>query len=315
MEWIEAKVLFKSQADEQALDLIANCFHEVGLQGVVIEDPRMTPAEGWGRDAVGPPSTASVAGFFADNGQLATRCQSLEAAVDRLRRESGIDGEVVYRRVDEEDWAESWKAFFHPQRISSRIVVKPTWRTYPARPGDVVLEVDPGMAFGTGTHPTTAMCVRLIETYVESGQAVLDVGTGSGLLLIAALKLGAGWGRGIDNDEVAVTVAAKNLRRNEIPTDRFELAVGDLVAQETRRFDLVLANILSEVILRLLEDLPRVMAAGGIFICSGIVEANQAAVLEKLRATGYEVLQVLTQEEWVAIACRLQGASGGNGAD
>jgi ribosomal protein L11 methyltransferase len=126
---------------------------------------------------------------------------------------------VTYARIDEQDWAEAWKAYFWPEKITDLIVVKPSWREYPAEPQEIVLEIDPGMAFGTGTHPTTSLCIRMIQTHLKPGDAFLDVGTGSGILMIAAAKLGAGTVCGVDNDEVAVTVAEKNLLANHI--DRF----------------------------------------------------------------------------------------------
>jgi ribosomal protein L11 methyltransferase len=158
------------------------------------------------------------------------------------------------------------------------------------------------MAFGTGTHPTTALCIRMIQAYLEPDQMFLDVGTGSGILMIAAAKLGAGIVCGVDNDGVAVAVAEKNLRVNHI--DRFRLFTGHLLDGVQHTFDVVAANILAEVILNLLPDVTAVMKAEGVFICSGIITAQKDAVLKGLRENGLTPLEVMEQEGWVAMAAR-----------
>jgi ribosomal protein L11 methyltransferase len=158
------------------------------------------------------------------------------------------------------------------------------------------------MAFGTGTHPTTALCIRMIQSHLNAGDAFLDVGTGSGILMIAAAKLGAGSVCGVDNDEVAVTVAEKNLTANRIP--RFSLSTANLVDGMDGRFDVVAANILAEVILELLPEVAAVLNEKGLLIASGIITAKQDAVLSGLHEQGFEVIEVLEQEGWVAIAAR-----------
>ena len=158
------------------------------------------------------------------------------------------------------------------------------------------------MAFGTGTHPTTSLCVRLIESCLKKGDTFLDIGTGSGILLIAAAKLGAASGLGIDNDAVAVAVANENMERNGLDRDLFHATAGDLADGLTSRFSLVAANILSEVILVLLDHISQVILPGGIFICSGIIEKNGPAVTEKMKRIGFEILAEEKQEGWVAIA-------------
>ena len=190
----------------------------------------------------------------------------------------GLKGVVIDDPVadPDEDWAHAWKAFFYPERVGRHIVVKPTWRDYTPQPGDKVLEIDPGMAFDTGTHPTTSLCIGLMEKHLRPGGSFLDVGTGSGILMAAAAKLEAGRGLGIDNDPLAVEIAGNNLRLNGADPEKFTVATGDLVSVVTGSYDLVAANILSEVIVRLLDDLPEKTTPGGIVITSGIIEKNQA---------------------------------------
>ena len=302
MQWLEAKVVFSSDDQELAFELIGSIFFDMGLKGVVLGDPALQPDEGWGRDAVPLPAQPSVAGFFPDNERLPHRCRKLERALAQLAHDTDLRYQILYRRLDEEDWAHSWKAFFHPQKISSRIVVKPTWEPYTAEPHEIVLEIDPGMAFGTGTHPTTALCVALIEKYLRSGQTMLDVGTGSGILMLAAAKLGAAFVEGVDVDEVAVRIAHENLDRNRIDASGYALHIGNLTSAVNRQFDLVTANILSDVISTLLENIAPVLKPNGIFICSGIIAAKKDMILDKMAAIGMHVLEVACQDEWVAIA-------------
>ncbi|RPJ75651.1 MAG: 50S ribosomal protein L11 methyltransferase [Desulfobacteraceae bacterium] len=301
MRYIEAKVTFNHPDPELAGDLIAGVFFDFDLQGVVVEDPTLEPAEEWAEDAVARPAAHAVVGYLPEDEGL-DRCRlQLDEEVGRLGNHIGLIYRFSYRRVDEEDWAESWKAFFWPQKIGERIVVKPSWRDYGPQPGEIVIEIDPGMAFGTGTHPTTALCVRLIEKWLAPGASFLDVGTGSGILMIAAAMLGAGRLCGGDRDGTAVRIAAENLRRNQVGGDRFQLAQGSLAGPFRGRFDIVCANILTPVILELLEDLPRVLKKGGSFICSGVIAENEALVVERMKATGFEIAEVLSQEGWVAI--------------
>ena len=227
------------------------------------------------------------------------------SGLERLRERTGIAYRMVCRKIDEQDWAESWKAYFWPQEITPRLVVKPTWREYAPKNGQIVIEIDPGMAFGTGTHPTTALCAQMIETALKPGDRMLDVGTGSGILMIIAARLGASRMLGVDNDEVAVETARKNLLLNQIDPGTFEVVQGNLIDGVTGTFDLVTANILSDVIIRLLNDIPRVLAPGGLFVASGIIEENCGKVLEKMEQAGLTAVETIIREKWAAIRARL----------
>jgi ribosomal protein L11 methyltransferase len=208
--------------------------------------------------------------------------------------------------LDEEDWAESWKAHFEPQKIGRKIVVKPTWRNYRSAPGEIVLELDPGMAFGTGTHPTTALCIEMIEAYLNKGDAFLDVGTGSGILMIAAAKLGAGIVCGVDQDEVAADIASKNLKLNGIEAQKFSVICGNLVEGIKNRYDFVAANILTDIVVELLSCILQVLKIGGTFVCSGIMQENQDLVIFKMEEMGFEITEIGRKEDWVAITGKLR---------
>jgi ribosomal protein L11 methyltransferase len=160
------------------------------------------------------------------------------------------------------------------------------------------------MAFGTGTHPTTCMCITMIEKYLNTGDSFLDVGTGSGILMIAAAKLGAARVWGTDNDEIAVDIAWKNLMQNRIAKATFNVITGNFMEKVSARFDVVAANMTSKSILILLEDIKKVLVKKGIFICSGIIEEDKNYVINKMKNLGFEVIEILTKENWVSIACR-----------
>ncbi len=303
MRWIEAKVIFDFQDAQLATDLISNLFYDLGLQGVVVETPEIDSSEDWGDDAVIPEHWA-VIGYFPDDEQSKKRLETIEKNLERLEAINGIISHTVYVGIDEADWAETWKAFFKPEKITKKIVVKPTWKEYSRNGDEIVLEIDPGMAFGTGTHPTTRMCITMIEKYLKKTGSFLDVGTGSGILMVAAAKLGASKVWGTDNDDIAVEVAWQNLIQNRISETTFNILTTHLVDTVTQRFDLVAANLTTTAVLTLLDDIKRVLATNGLLICSGIIEADKKKVLGKMANLGFEALEVLIKEGWVSFVCR-----------
>jgi len=305
MKWIEAKVIFDFQDRQLAVDLISNLFYESGLHGVVIEDPEIVPGEDWSWDAPDLPQQNAVIGYFPENAISSKWLEIIEENLHRLKKELGIASRIFYSRIDEADWSESWKSHFWPEKIGAGIVVKPTWREYIGAENETVLEIDPGMAFGTGTHPTTALCIELLETYLKKGDWFLDVGTGSGILMVAAAKLGAARVRGIDNDDQAVEIARQNMLQNRIETKTFKVTAGNLVDGVDEPFNLVAANISSDAVLKLLDSLGGVLAANGMFICSGIVAESKNNIVTKMETQGFEVIEIRTKEGWAAIAARL----------
>lgn len=307
MQWMEAKVTLTGTDDQPHLlvDLISDAFYNLDAKGVVIDDPALEPVENWAPDAVARPEMPAVTGYLPADDRLESRRQHLEQGLLRLSADHGFRYRTRYRLIDEEDWAESWKAFFWPQAITPGLVVKPTWRDYTPKPGQQVIEIDPGMAFGTGTHPTTTLCVQLLEKHLRPGQSILDVGTGSGILLIAAAKLGAKRMAGIDLDPMAVTVAHKNLSQNRIEPSAFELSCGHLVDTVHETFDVVVSNILAEVVIELLDHVGQVIKSGGLFICSGIIEAYQSQVMDKMTDRGMDIIDVKKEGDWVALAGHL----------
>ncbi len=299
MEWIQAKVILDCKESRLAVDLVYSVFYDMGIRSVVIEEPGNDPAEGWGKDAV-EPEAFSVTGYIQKDEYMEQKCLIMEAKLSSLKKRNGIFFKIVYSPVRETDWAESWKRYFKTTKIGSRIVVKPTWRRYFPKPGEIILELDPGMAFGTGGHPTTAMCIEIMEDFLNKGDRLLDVGSGSGILMLAAAKLGARYVLGIDNDEPTLHIAKKNLLQNQITS--FDVTKSNLVNAVKGKFDIVVANILSKVIIDLLGDIKNVLSEKGMFICSGILDESRMSVIEKMKAVGFENIRTLRKEYWVAIA-------------
>jgi ribosomal protein L11 methyltransferase len=304
MKWIEAKVIFDFKDKPLAVDLISNLFYDLDLKGVVIETPEIESFQDWGSDPVIPEEDA-VIGYLPCDDQLEKKQKFVEQHLSRLEKTKGIKYKIIYSDINEEDWTQTWKTYFQPEQITENIVVKPTWREYIREHNEIVLEIDPGMAFGTGTHPTTSMCIRMIEKYLKRNSTFLDIGTGSGILMIAAAKLGAIKVWGTDNDPVAVDIACKNLIQNRISESSFNILDADLVDQITERFDLVAANLTTKTILILLENVNRVLVQDGILVCSGILETDKDEVLKKMQDLDFECVDILTKDEWISIACRL----------
>lgn len=308
MQWIEAKVIFDFHDKELAAELISDVFYEFGVKGLVIESPDVEPTEDdWADGVQQSPEHHAVIAYFPKNELIEERCSILEKELINLEKAHGIVSRVIYREMDEEDWSESWKEFFWPEKISENIVVKPTWREYAPSENEIVLEIDPGMAFGTGTHPTTALCIRMIEKYLKPGASFFDVGTGSGILMIAAAKLGSGYLLGTDKDEMAVEIAEKNLLLNNVKPEKFRVMTCNLAHGVTEQFDMIVANILSQVIVVLLDDVKNILAQDGIFICSGIIEENRDTVTEKMRALSFEISEIQSEQGWVAIVGKRKG--------
>ena len=220
----------------------------------------------------------------------------------------GIDigeGSVSLGQVNEEDWANEWKKYYKPTKIGEKLVVKPTWEDYEVQDGDLVIELDPGMAFGTGTHETTTMCMRELEKYVTEDSKVFDIGCGSGILAIAAAKLGAKDVIAVDLDEVAVKVAAENVAHNHVQ-DSVQVLHGNLIDVVSDKADVVVANIIADIIKILAKDVHSCMKEDAVFISSGIIHAKVDEVKESLIENGFEIIEVKTLGEWNAIVAKLK---------
>ena len=211
--------------------------------------------------------------------------------------------DVQLANVKDEDWAEEWKKNYKPFRIGSHLVVKPTWEKYVSQPGDLVIELDPGMAFGTGTHETTNMCMQLLERCLKPGLRVMDVGTGSGILAIAAAKLGAQNVLAIDIDPDAVKVAKENVELNHVEK-QVRVVVGDLCKSEAMPCEVAVANIVADAICMLAGPMTRHLVKGGLLICSGIIREREADVQKAAKEAGYRQVDRIEKGEWVALCLK-----------
>jgi len=305
MKWIEVKIFFDSEDAVSAADLISDIFYDCGLKGVVVEEPAEPWSDDWGKDAVQHERYA-VIGYFLKDEAVNRHFEIIEERIKRLEKEGACQCQMICSEINETDWAESWKDFFWPTKIGERIIVRPAWREYAENEDDIVIHIDPGMAFGTGTHPTTCLCIILIEKYLQTGDSFLDIGSGSGILMIAAAKLGAGKICGTDHDSVAIDIARKNLRLNVVSEADTEVKNCHLATEVTSRFDIVAANLSREPVLVLLNDAGRLVNDDGVLILSGITEDDKAVLVKKIDRLGFDIIEAVTKEDWIAMACRLK---------
>ena len=310
--WMEIKVLTTTQA----ADLISEILLEAGSEGTMIEDKNdvaanQRPEGQWDiideaiAERIG--DDVKVTGYFHIDEHLNDVIAQIQSELRRLRAlELDFDLgklEVITQGFENEDWAESWKKAFKPIRLGEHIVIRPGWAAFDPLPGDKVIEIDPGLAFGTGTHETTGMCTALVEKYVRPGQRVIDIGTGSGILAIAAAHMGADEVLATDLDPVAVRVAAENAEINGFG-DRISCRCGDLLDVVDESGDVVIANIIADVIIMLAKPVRERIADGGLFICSGIAVDRRDDVIRALNEADYEILDAPVKGEWAAFAAR-----------
>ncbi len=294
---------FNTENISLAEELICHVFFSFNLKGVVCNIPIPEPDEGFGTKTLAPPEQNAIIGYLPHMDASDIIIDKITAKLADLD-ELGIQVTQKIDLVDEKDWAHAWKEYFNVTRITDRIVVKPDWKSYTKTNDDVVIHIDPGMAFGTGTHPTTAMCLALIEEHLVPGQSVLDVGCGSGILMIAAAKLGAKHIFGIDTDPMAVDITRENMQKNNISTDLFTLNTTTLDKTRQSSYDLVTANIIAQVIVDITPDIKKRMTSDGLAVLSGIIKERQPDVIDALDAAGLECIKEMTQDEWVAMVVR-----------
>ncbi len=304
MKWIHVKAIFDSDNLFLAEELVSDIFFSLSLKGVVCQVPLPEPEEGFGSDAIPIPLENSISGYFPDTESSIDVIEKIKAKTYALSN-MGINVKIKTKLVDQEDWAESWKDFFFVSRITDKIVIKPAWREFTPQKNDIIIELDPGMAFGTGTHPTTSMCILMIEKYLASGASFLDIGTGSGILMIAAAKLGAATITGMDNDEIAVQVSIENLEANSINSEIYNIYQNTLEQYQENhndKVDLVVANIIAHVIFDIIPDIKKSLKRGGKAILSGIIIKEKDNILSQLTQYEFSILEVIIKGEWTAIA-------------
>ena len=285
MRWAEIGI----ETTAQAQDAVAELLMENGCGGTAISGD----------------APVLVKCYLPVDDRLEERLLSIKARIKDLPGfglEAG-SGEITVRYAGDEDWADAWKQFFHTLRVGKRIVIKPTWEEYRPQLGDLIIEIDPGMAFGTGNHPTTQLCIELLEKYLKRRMVVVDFGAGSGILALAAAKLGASLVIAFDSDELAVQAARKNVMQNNLE-EAIEVHRTDSPSFITRPADLVTANLIAETIIAQSQELARLLKPGGILIASGIIQERSAEVQQALQNSGFEIVESPSEGEWVAVVAR-----------
>lgn len=295
------------KTNRTAVDAVSEILVDCGAAGVVIEDPEMIKAciadNIW--DAFEFPSEllerdyVRIAAYFPVDSRIDERLARLREILKDIKSNNFPDSsmEITLSEVREEDWANSWKAYYKPVKVGNRIVIKPTWEEYVPGEGEIVIELDPGMAFGTGTHSTTVMCLRVLEGLIKGGETVFDIGTGSGILAIAAAKLGASTVSAVDIDSVAVKAAIGNVEVNNVG-DRVEILAGNLLDNVSGQADIVVANIVADVIKLVCPDAAKAVKPGGIFLTSGIIAPREQEVIEAVQHVGFVIKEVIREGDW-----------------
>lgn len=310
MKWIR----FTLDTHTDAVDMLSYMLDEIGVEGIEIEDHVPLSEEDKKKmfvDILPDPEdndgTAKVHFYMEpENCNPEKIMMQVQDIFQEVKQFCNIGkGTISLSETEGKDWINNWKTFFKPFRAADNIVIKPTWETYEKEnEDDILIEIDPGIAFGTGSHETTKLCIQALDKYVKKGDSVLDVGCGSGILSIAALKLGAAHATAIDIDEVAVKVAAENMEVNHIPASQYTLFDGDLITNSFLKVkagtghDIVVANILADVIIPLTGVIRPHLKKGGLYITSGIINTKEEEVREALIANGFEILGVEYMKEW-----------------
>lgn len=311
---------FTLETTTDAVDYLGSMFDDIGIEGMEIEDnvpltesetkgmfidilPELPPDDG----------TARVSFYLDEDEDTEEKLKAVREGLEEIRQFVNIGtAKITESETDDKDWINNWKQYFKPFTVD-HILIKPTWEKIPEEHKDkLLIQIDPGTAFGTGKHETTQLCIRQLEKYVKPGVKVLDLGTGSGILGIAALKLGAKYVFGTDLDENAITAVHENLAANDIPEEKFGVIQGNIIDDKATQdaagyecYDIVVANILADIIIMIQKQVPFHLKKGGIFISSGIIDMKEQAVREALEANeAFEIIEVTRQGEWVSFTAR-----------
>jgi ribosomal protein L11 methyltransferase len=310
--WIEISVITKSEA----LEPISGIFYGLNCPNIAIEDPEdlLLREQGpltWDFADINilehKGNAAVVKAYFSQDDKVEEIVDYVKEKIHEIK-ELGFDigeGIVEVKKMHEEDWANNWKQYYKPVKITDKIVIKPIWEEYVKSDEELIIELDPGMAFGTGTHETTRMCIKALDKYVKPNTTVFDVGCGSGILSIAAAKLGAKHVVGVDLDPVAVDSSNQNISYNDL--NNIEVLEGNLLDVVNGKADIVVANIIAEIICILTADVKKALNDGGIFITSGIIHARVEMVKEKFTECGFEIIEINKDGEWNCIVAKSIG--------
>jgi ribosomal protein L11 methyltransferase len=295
--WIEIAL----QVDGEGAEAVAEVLRQYAYQGIAIE--QKDAGNPWDEEEGPPPGPLTVRGYIPADRHAQENQRRVEEAIYYLRRLYPKIPAPTFQRVEEEDWAEAWKQGYHPIRVGEHFLIRPAWIDVEPKPDDIVIEMDPGMAFGTGTHPTTQLCLQACELFARPGLTMLDLGTGSGILAIGAAKLGCDHVLARDTDEVAVRSAQENVQRNGV-TNRVTVEQGSLddLVDDARQFDLCVANLTAKIITRLAgQGIERLAKPGGTFVFSGLIDDQADEVSQVLQVAGLRPVAQHRLDDWTML--------------
>jgi len=309
VDYIQVKIETKTEA----VEAISYLLMEHGVGGVEIEDPKdilNSPKSPTSWDYLEEallardPEIVMIKAYFPEHVNYTEKIADLQIRIDEMRSYLEIgSGKISTAHIEEKAWANEWKKYYKLTPVGKNIMIKPTWEAYTKKNKDeVVIELDPGMAFGTGTHETTSMCMELLERFIKPGDVVLDIGTGSGILGITAAKLGADKVIGGDLDQTAVKVAKENVLQNNV-TSVMDVRHGDLLEILQEKGNIVVANIIADVIIPLSKTVASVMLEDALFISSGIIEGRLEDVTQAIQEQ-FEIIEILRKGEWAALVAK-----------
>jgi ribosomal protein L11 methyltransferase len=312
MNWNEISV----STTTLAVEIISNIFIESGSKGVMIEDPSDFHLQG--QDPLAwdymekevfdfRHEDVRVIGYFSSEEDINEKISEIEKRLDYVKSLDLDTGtlEIYKREVKQENWENEWKKYFNVQKVSNCIVIKPSWEEYTAKEGEKIIDIDPGMAFGTGTHETTRMCINAIEKYMNKGDSLIDIGCGSGILSIAAAHLGAEKVIAVDLDKLAVKVSKENVDLNGF-SNTIDVRYGDLTDVIDEKADVIVANIIADIIAKLSENIADFMKDGGYFISSGIINDKKDFVISKLKENNFDIIEENNDGEWNCIVSKVK---------
>jgi len=324
MNWIEVSIYTTTNG----IEIINGALMQLGVNDAVIEDASVfqdfldSKTLNWDYYDEGLAKMQNCEScikiYLADNNQGNETLKELYKIIDSFKNEeSEIDFgrlEIVLKKLDDQDWANNWKQYFKPFIIADRIIIKPSWEEYKeCTDGKIILEIDPGMSFGTGQHFTTRLCIEQIEKHLTEGIEVLDMGCGSGILSIAAILLGAKSCVGVDIDENAVRIAKENAELNNIFDDRFTLFAGNVTEDEKlqneigyNKYDMIVINIIADIIIGMSSNFPKFLKKGGIVIASGIIKKYLQDIINNFESLGFEIKEINEREDWVSVTAILK---------
>lgn len=301
MNWIKVKIDYFSNTLEETKSKLINMFEEIGIKQIEVIDYFSDNSLDYNINFKKKSEIWSIIGYIVNN-----RFSKLKLNIisDKLKEFSLDDEEFMYEiytsECSDDDWKDEWKKYFHTVNITDNIIIKPSWDDYEASEGETVIEIDPGMAFGTGTHETTALCVEFLEKYVPGKKKLLDIGCGSGILMLIGKILGVEKVVGIDIDSNVKDVVIENFEKNNIK-DNYEIIIGDLVEDINEKYDLVVSNILVDVLTELLENIEKTLEKGATVIFSGIIKDKEEEFLRKTKEHNLVEIDRNEKNNWVSL--------------